>query len=167
MDWATAVTTAISAFVGGLIALVGVVITLRHEGKSQKEERIDRAKPIMINYPAKAVPDRAHVPHYHFRASEGTVPSEKYGVFKNTDNGILFLECIRTETKEYFPQRNSAVAKNEAFIVILHLAEGETLTECRIYCHDIFGNKYYYDAQYDYDSDKERRILIGNIQAVK
>lgn len=167
MDWTIAATTAISAFIGGLIALVGVVITLRHEAEVQKKERIDRAKPIMINYPARAVPERGRVPHYHFRASEDISPSELYGVFKNTDNAVLFLDSIETETKQYFPQRNSAVDKNAAFIIALHIVEGETLKQCRIHCHDIFGHKYFYEAEYDYDNDREKRILVGNIQPVE
>ena len=165
MDWVTAITTAISAFIGGLIALVGVIITLRHEIKVQKEERVDRAKPIMINYPLRAIPDRAHVPHYDFRTSEETKAPAIYGSFKNTDNGLLFLDCIETDTKKYYPQRNSAVDKNTAFIVSIEVTEGETLTQFRICCHDIFGHKYFYEAEYTCDNDKANRILIGNIQS--
>lgn len=166
MDWTLALTTAISAFVGGLIALVGVVITLQHEAKVQKEERIYRAKPIMINYPIRAIPDRAHIPHYHFKTDEGKSLKEMYGFFKNTDNALLFLDYIETETKKYLPQRNSAVDKNTVFIIALHIAQGETLKQCRIYCHDIFSNKYSYEAEFDLENEDLKRILIGNIQTV-
>ena len=165
MDWGNVFINLASAVIGGLIALGGVIITLRTEATARKQERIDNAKPIMINYPSRAIPDQAHVPHYHFWASDDTELKKLYGAFKNTDNGIMFLDSFESESKQYLPQRNSAVDKNEAFIIVLHAPKGETLTKWRIHCHDIYGTKYYYDAEYGQDNDKQQRILIGNIQA--
>lgn len=156
----------IAALIGVFGALAGVIITAYIENGRRRKELLDKAKPIIINHPINAVPDRAHIPHYVFRNSTDKDEDEFYGLFKSTDNGIVFLDSIETETRQYLPQRNSAVDKNTVFIIALHIVQGETLKQCRICCHDIFGNKYYYDAEFTYENGI-KQLLIGNIQSAK
>lgn len=156
----------IAALIGVFGALAGVITTAVIENKRRRKELVDKAKPIIINCPINTIPDRAHIPHYVFRNSDNKGVGRYYGIYKSTDNGIVFLDSIETETKNYLPQRNSAVDKNSTFIVELNIVEGETLKKCRIHCHDIFGNRYYYDADYVYDNGM-RQLLIGNIQSAK
>ena len=159
----------VSALIGGGLTLVGVRATIKHGDKirnddHERETKV-QAKPILINYP----PEQASVTHsttFSFSAPVNSIKTHSLrALVKNTDNGILFLDSFESEDKQYLPQCNSAVDKNEAFIIVLHVPKGETLTKWRIHCHDIYGTKYYYDAEYGQDNDKQQRILIGNIQA--
>ena len=156
----------IAALIGVFGALAGVITTAVIENKRRRKELVDKAKPIIINCPINAIKDRVHVPRYAFLNSDDKGVDSFYGFYKNTDNGIVFLDSIETETKKYLPQRNSAVDKNSTFIIELSIVEGETLKKCRIHCHDIFGNKYYYDAEYVYDHGI-KHLLIGNLQSAK
>ena len=39
----------LSTLIGGLFAMIGSYITLKHETNNRKEEQINKAKPIIIN----------------------------------------------------------------------------------------------------------------------
>ena len=165
INWITdVVMPSLSAIIGGMLALFGVWITLRHEKKERKLEQIDKAKPIIINYMVHAIENKLHIPKYLFSSCEESVGKEITGVFKNTDNGILLFDCIETETKKYYPQHSSAVDKNTVFYVLLDITKGETLKKCIFHCHDIFGTQYTYEAVFCFESGRQSEIIIGNIK---
>ena len=165
INWITDVIMPLSsAVVGGLLALVGVRITLNHEKKERKEEQIEKAKPIIINYMLHAVDNKQPYPKYIFSNTEKTTDKDITGIFKNTDNGILFFDYIETETKKYYPQHSSAVDRNTVFFVSIKIVNGETLKKCIFHCHDIFGTKYYYEASFCFEPGRQSELIIGNIQ---
>ena len=153
-----------SAVVGGLLALIGVYITLKREQKKRKEEQIEKAKPIIINYMLHAVDNKHPYPKYIFSNTEKTTDKDITGIFKNTDNGILFFDYIETETKKYYPQHSSAVDRNTVFFVSIKIVNGETFKKCIFHCHDIFGTKYYYEASFCFESGRQSELMVGNIQ---
>ena len=164
INWITDVIMPLaSAGIGGLLALVGVRITLKHEKKERKEEQIDKAKPIVINYMQLATDKSCSYPKYVFSNDEKAVDKGITGIFKNTDNGILFFDYIETETKKYYPQHSSAVDKNTVFYVNIKIVNGETLKKCVFHCHDIFGTKYYYEVSFCFELGRQSELLIGNI----
>lgn len=113
INWITDVIVPLgSALIGGLLALLGVLITLCREKKELKKERIERAKPILINYSLAAVERSSFVPVFIFKSNEGENINILEGVFKNTDNGIAFIDYIKTETKTYMPVDSATVDKN-------------------------------------------------------
>ncbi len=155
----------ISAFIGGIFALFSVVATLRHEKKELKLERIEKAKPIVINYMPNAIENKNTTPRYTFVSDGEDIGEQIIGIFKNTDNGLLFLDKISTEVKTYYPKNNNFVVdKNTAFVVILSNLSKENLKSCKIYCHDIFGTQYYYDAEFCFNGSSASEIIIGNIK---
>lgn len=154
----------LSAVIGGLLALLGVYYTLKHEQKERRAEQMDKAKPIVINHIIHAVDKNAPTPKLRFVTGKDSKGAVVTGVFKNTDNGILFIDYIETEKFRYYPQYSSAVDKNTVFLVCLEIVNGETFQNCVIYCHDIFGTPYYYDASFCFESGGQSELLIGNIQ---
>lgn len=154
----------LSALIGGFLALLGVFLTLRHEQKERKAEQVDKAKPIVINYMSHAIDKNTSIPKLRFVADKDSKGHMVTGVFKNTDNGILFFDYIETEKHRYYPQHSSAVDKNTVFIVFLEIVNGETFQNCIFYCHDIFETQYYYEASFCFESGRQSELLIGNIQ---
>lgn len=164
-NWITdVIVPLLSAGIGGVLTLLGVKITLKSENQTIKEERIEKTKPILINYTSAFDGEEDVMPKYIF-ASDGEKGGEKIkGIFKNTDCGIAFIDKIVTEKAMYFPKSNSAIDKNTAFVLELHNLSKETLKTCQIICHDILGNEYCYDAKFVFGVNRKSKIEIGNIQ---
>ena len=137
--------TLIAALIGVFGALLGVLITLLVESKLRRKELKDKAKPIVINYIHN---DTAEKPSGYIFKSDSTDSDCIIGCFKNTDNGVLFLDYVETETKRYHYNNNSAIDKNTVFLIELKGISGETLKKCVIYCHDIYGTPYKYSAKF-------------------
>ena len=56
----------LSTLIGGLFAMIGSYITLKHETNNRKEEQINKAKPIIINYILDVVDKNQYTPKYIF-----------------------------------------------------------------------------------------------------
>ena len=151
------------ALLGGVLTFIGTLITFRHESKIRRKENIEKAKPIIINYMFHQAPNEK-LPKYIFEAEEKDDGSNVIiGILKNTDNGLLFFDYIKTENKIYYPKHSSTVDKNTVFYILLSNIEHESLKECNIYCHDIFNNNYYYRAHFALESETQSQIVIDNI----
>ena len=167
-NWLTGVfVPLLTTVLGAVVSLLGVIITLRNEQKALKKERIEKLKPILINYTCDFAGNESVIPKYKFVSDGEKVVKTITGVFKNTDNGILIFDKIVTESKKYFPYDNFTVDKNTVFLLELDNIAGESLKSCRIYCRDILGNKYYYDAKFVFDPNKQSELVIGNIQSLE
>ena len=153
-----------SALIGGLLALLGVLITLCREKEELKKERIEKAKPILNNYSLTAVDRSNFVPVFVFKSNEGENINILEGVFKNTDNGIAFIDYIKTETKTYMPVDSVTVDKNMVFRIQLKNITGESLKFCSIFCHDIYGTKYSYKASFKSNGSGADSIIIDEIE---
>jgi len=149
----------VSALIGGGLTMLGVIVTIKWEAKQKKQENIEKALPIIINVSDELIPKDEEVFRILFE-SDGDDKHTICGMFKNTDNGILFLDSIKTETKEYLPVNASTVEKNTYFSIIIRNIAGENLKNCNIHCHDIYGNKYTYDAYFDFEIPNESRNFI-------
>ena len=165
INWITDIIIPLSsAVIGGILALIGVFITLSHERKERKKEQKDKVKPIIINYMANTARKDTQALKFLFEADEKPRSRDIIGVFKNTDNGILFIDYIETETKKYYTEHSSVVDKNTVFYIYLSITNGETLKKCIIHCHDIFGTKYYYEGRFNFSDNRQSEIMIGNIK---
>ncbi len=166
-NWLTDVIVPLTtSLIGGALALLGVKLTLNNENQAMKQERMEKVKPILINYTCAFDGEKDVMPKYRFTSDREDVGKHIKGIFKNTDCGIAFIDKIVTEKTIYFPETNSAVDKNTAFVVELHNLSNETLKSCQIFCHDLLGNKYYYDAKFVFDINKKSEIEIGNIYSI-
>lgn len=149
-----------AALVGVIGTLLGVLIAACIENMRRRKELVNRVKPILINYMRHQIEGEKIVSKYLF-VSEGDDSKDITGVFKNTANGILFFDCIITDTKIYLPKYSATVDKDTAFYLILRNIEGESLKKCQIYCHDILGTQYYYNAHFNF-SGKESQIVLDD-----
>ena len=117
----------ISALISVFGALLGVIIMLIVEGHRRKTEEKAKAKPIVINYSLGHVMKKEEgFPNYIFE-SEGDCEATITGVFKNTDNGILFIDFIDTENKRYCSKHPVVVDKNTIFHITLSGVNGDSL----------------------------------------
>lgn len=159
----------ISALIGGGLTLAGVIVTIKWEAKHKKKEEIEKVKPIVINATSPMIPKDSKIFCYTFESQGDLQKHEVFAVFKNTDNGILFFDLIKTANKEYYPIDGATVDKNTFFYISLKSIVGDTMEKCDIYCHDIYGNKYVYNGYFNFDSDKTRYsdIIIGEIKPIK
>lgn len=159
----------ISAIIGGGLTLAGVVVTINWETKQKKQEEIEKVKPIIINYDYAAIESNERFPIFNFYAVDDSVKTEHVFdcLFKNTDNGILFFDYIESERKKYLTFDGAAVDKNTVFCVIIRNIIGESLKGFKIYCHDILGNEYYYEAKYNPKHRSNGDLIIGTITPVK
>lgn len=152
----------IAALIGATATIIAVVLTIRMESKQRRKDDITKAKPILINYFSIDKISQQKLPRYIFQ-SESDDTEKIYGSFKNTDNAIIFIDYIKTETKIYTNNRSVAIDKNIVFLLAIRGLKGETLKECKIYCHDIYGNKYLYNAEFRNEPEKYSKLsLVDN-----
>lgn len=132
-----------SALLGGGLTLWGVSLIIKDQRKKEEVARKAAARPWIFSCEEhiptekkmyKMVPDSAY-------SEKGTIA----GNIKNTDNGILILDCIKSEFVNYMPDGDNVVDKNSAFELVIFLKEyAETLTDLTLYTKDIYGNGYQY-----------------------
>lgn len=149
--------TLVAALIGVFSALLVLVITLIIENRRRRKELIDKAKPIIITY---LHTDSSKVLSGYVFQSDSTDNNIIIGTFKNTDNGILFIDYVKTETKKYSYYRVVAVEKKTIFQIALKGISGETLKKCDIYCHDIYGTPYIYRAAFTQKAGKFNDITL-------
>ena len=145
-----------AALIGVLGTLLGVIITSCIENKRRRKELIFMNIPIIVNWSIYNDSNAITIA----LESEGEYSDSITGVFKNTNNGIAFIDYVKTETKTYYPVNCSTVDKNTVFNLLLRRIGGETLKKCTIFCHDVFGNSYYYTAHFCFDTPCDNQIIL-------
>lgn len=161
MDWIVEnAAVLVSAAIGVIGALLGVIVTQIVENRRRRKEVIDKAKPIVINYTAVSAIAQPPVTDYYFRTEGSQSGDPTTGLFKNMDNGILFIDEIRTQRKQYLPLQNATVDKNTVFRIFLTLDAGDNLEDCVLNGHDIFGNCYRYKCCFEQFTEPEHEFAV-------
>lgn len=154
-------TALLSAVIGAAVALFGVIITEIITSCRRKKDKIENAKPIIINYLNESVTTNP-LTTYIFRSDSGDT-TDITGSFKNTDNGLLFLDYVDIGSKRFNPKVFAVVDKNTEFSITLQGLGGASLdNEIRLYFHDVFGNPYYYRLNQTGSSRKYIRIALAD-----
>ena len=149
----------VSAAIGVIGALLGVIITQIVENRRRRKELIDKAKPIVINYTTERSIAEHSVTSYYFETDDDGAGMAS-SLFKNTDNGILFIDHIETQKKKYYPAQVATADKNTVFKVFLPVTKGENFENCALFGRDIYGNLYRYNCRFDFEKDIEHEIVI-------
>lgn len=149
----------VSSAMGVAGALVVFIITQIIENNRRRKELIDKAKPIIINYTAESTIAKPPVTSFFFQTDDDDAGMAS-SLFKNTDNGILFIDRIETQKKQYYPAQVATVDKNTVFKVFLPVIKGENFENCALYGRDIYGNLYRYNCRFDFEKDIEHEIVI-------
>lgn len=149
-----------SALLGGGLTLLGVRLAIKDQSKKEEYARKAAARPWIFSceehIPSekkmyKMVPDSDC-------SDRGTVA----GNIKNTDNGILILDCAESEAVRYTPDGDNVVDKNSAIELVIHLKNRvETLKGFHLYIKDVYGNRYCYKMILD-----GNRFTLGECEEV-
>lgn len=135
----------LGALIGAIATIIAVRMTIKSGNRQREQDLINQAKPIIINYDSYQIQDEKTIAQIVFQADGEDSSICIGGTYKNTDNGILFLDLIETEYKKYYPVNIATVDKNTIFHIYVKIVNGETLTKWVIYCHDIYENPYKYN----------------------
>ncbi len=117
----------ISTLIGGLITLIGVIITIRSENKKSKKEleihEKERKEEIrLMNEPLFYILDPMQDYDYKkavefvFLSNEEDTYSSQI-IFKNTDKIQIILDYISINGKKYYPSNGTVVDKNVIFYI--------------------------------------------------
>lgn len=145
----------LSALVGGLITMLGVVYTIKHEQKKSAEQARESVKPWIFSVDTTETGDGKNVNTYSMQAEE--VLSYNRGIdllIKNTDNGIAILERFQTKNNTYLPVYGRILDKNSITHLEICIAPNETMEEMYLYIKDIYGNEYRYRIDADQSPQK-------------
>ena len=114
----------VSAVIGGLCTFLGVFLTILHEKKKEKEERLLSNKPLFYRldlrqeYEAKSAVDFC-LGVGNFDDKEGQI----FGVIKNTDNAVLIIDNVSVNDKIYKSLYGDVVDKNQIFNLYINVSE--------------------------------------------
>ena len=152
-----------SALIGGGLTLLGVFLTIKDQNKKEEIARKAAARPWIYSC------EERHFlcnPKLTYSMGVKTPISREItltGKIKNTDNGLLFLECVKSEKATYYPNGCNVVEKNTIFELMVYLLAGvENLRDVKLYINDIYGNRYCYDM-----ICIGERFVLGKCEEVK
>lgn len=164
MDCASVITGIIvpvcSALFGGGLTLLGVWLTIRDQSKKEETARKAAARPWIFSCEEYIPQDKKT----YFMVPDSDDSEDMFiaGNIKNTDNGILILDCVESETVRYTPDGDNVVDKNSAIELVIHLKNRvETLKGLHLYIKDVYGNRYCYKMTLNGD-----RFTLGECKEV-
>lgn len=151
----------ISATISGLCTFWGVFITIQHEKRKEKEERVLANKPLfyrldpMQEYPYKEAVDFI-VQEIEAQEKEWKI----WGILKNTDNAILIIDSVVINKKIYKPLYGDVVDKNQIFNFYLFTSEKIKCNDnIVLIIKDTMKNKYRYKLEIK--NDEKSSEIIG------
>lgn len=156
----------VGALIGAIATIIAVRFTINFESKRRKQDLIDQAKPILINYSDDIITseDYKKIPQIYLFSNNNENGQPLGGTLKNTNNGILFLDYVKGKKNSYFPKLSSVIDRNTVFLFYVMLVNGESIDYFEIYCHDIYGNKYKYIARIN--SEYDNRLELENSEPI-
>ncbi len=154
----------VASVIGGLLTLIGVIITIKNQNKKYEEEKKLSLKPYFYACnPHQIIEglDKADV--YDLISQDKEDGEYKIeGIIKNTENAILILESVRIGIQYYYPKYGKIIDKNKLFYLYIYpkkISEDIVLTVT-----DVLDNKYYYKLICS--SDRDKVYSIENIKEI-
>ena len=133
-----------SALLGGGLTLLGVWLTIKDQNKKEETARKAAARPWIFSCEEYIPQDKKT----YFMVPDSDYSQDMFisGIIKNTDNGILILDCVESEAVRYTSAGDNVVDKNSAVeLVILLKNHVEPLKGFHLYIKDVYGNRYSYE----------------------
>lgn len=159
--WTDIIIPIISALIGGGLTVIGVLMTIRHENKKDKEILRLSNKPIFYRIDPYQEYDYKSAIDYQFNFECESRVKQIAGIFKNTDNALLFLNHISVNGKKYFPDFGKVVDKNVIFNIYVNCEENiDNNTEVIMCTNDVLNNEYRYKLNFE-TSDKETMYVLN------
>lgn len=151
----------VSAIIGGLCTFLGVLITILHEKKKEKEERLLANKPLFYRLDLRQEYEYKSAVDFclgvgNFDDKEGQI----FGVIKNTDNAVLIIDGVSVNGKLYKSLYGDVVDKNQIFNLYINVSEKINKEDEIIFVvKDIMENKYEYRVETGYKDEKYSEII--------
>lgn len=151
----------ISAIIGGLCTFLGVFMTIRHEKRKEKEERLLANKPLFYRLDLRQEYEYKSAVDFclgvgNFDEKEGQI----FGVIKNTDNAVLIIDGVSINGKLYKSLYGDVVDKNQIFNLYINVSEKINKEDEIIFVvKDIMENKYEYRVETRYKDEKYSEII--------
>lgn len=151
------------ALISGGLTVLGVLLTIKHENKKDKETIKLSKKPIFYRIDPQQEFDSKGAHYFQFNFNSKKDGTEIEGIFKNTDNSILILDRVVANGKEYHPSFGKVVDKNITFYLYVYLDENiNSNDEIFIVVKDVLNNEYRYKIEIE--KIKDRNIAtVSNI----
>lgn len=151
------------ALISGGLTVLGVLLTIRHENKKNKETIKLSKKPIFYRIDPQQEFDFKGAHYFQFNFHSKKDGTEIEGIFKNTDNSILILDKVVANGKEYYPSFGKVVDKNITFYLYVYLDENiNSDDELFMVVKDVLNNEYHYKIEIE--KIKDRNIAtVSNI----
>lgn len=172
MNWITDIVVPLtSAFIGGLIALIGVGITLYRDRKVRDAEKAEIARPFFcpIDYgDSRIIPSNSHVFLFSFVGTTDYHDCLQHvqGNFINSNKAEFIIEKITVGNHCYFPLRPEMIEKDMAFMIKFNYKENLTANPVIMHIMDLNYQKRMY--QFIIESDKVVRLVeLENIPLKK
>ena len=142
----TIATALVSALIGGLLTLLGVIMTIKKSDKDKKEERLNQIKPFFYYTPYYEGPEyhNGKKTNHSKRFQSGNKHNHgiALGRFVNSDKVEFLLKSILISDQEFLCSFDPAVSKGELFeIFLLSEEKVETPTEYTLKIEDIDKNE--------------------------
>lgn len=134
----------VSAVIGGGLTLLGVWFTIRNQSKKEEIARKAAARPWIFSCETCSPQNKKK----YFMVPDSDYSQDMFiaGTIKNTDNGILILDHLKSKKVQYFSSGDKVVDKNTVIeLVVLVKNRIETLEELYLYINDVYGNQYRYE----------------------
>ena len=87
------------ALISGGLTVLGVLLTIKHENKKNKETIRLSNKPIFYRIDPQQEFDSKSAHYFQFNFNSEKDGTEIEGIFKNTDNSILILDRVISNVK--------------------------------------------------------------------
>ena len=135
----------ICALISGILTIIGVGLTIKHENKKSKHVLKLSNKPIFYRIDPNQEYNYKIAHDYQFNFYSNKKLKDICGIFKNTDNAILFLNYISVDGNKYFPSFGNVIDKNEIFnIYVCSEIDVSSKSEVIMSIYDILNNEYKY-----------------------
>ena len=134
-----------SVLLGGGLTLLGVWLTIKDQRKKEEAARKASARPWIFSCENEILPpehmDCIMVPDYC------EANTRIGGNIKNTDNGILILDHVKSQKTIYRPNNGDIVVEKNATaeLLIFFNDSVESLQELFLIIRDVYGNCYQYE----------------------
>lgn len=137
----------ISALIGGLFALVGVLITIIWERKRINEEKKESSNPffaIIDLGDSRVIDSNNHVFVFSTDGCHNDLNPYLKANFINSDKVEFIIEKISINNKDYCPLRKELISKGMSFMIKLNYEDDIKKYDVLMHITDISHNKRVY-----------------------
>lgn len=138
----------LSAILSGAITLIGVILTIYHTNKINKQESIEKYKPIIRCYYPYDYFDSDNAKNVSCIRSKELSCKNIYGNFTNTDKANFSISGIRVDGIFYETDINPHIKKSEDFIFDIQIPEKNKINNIELEILDDYNRKYVYELDF-------------------